>query len=86
VVGDLLHRQEDAGGLIGCICAATTVLKSHGIKLDSRVTSHPSVMKQLVKDFKYDDVSRVVVDGNLVTSRGPGTVRVLGSPPHSHER
>ncbi|KAJ2336817.1 hypothetical protein GGH92_007664, partial [Coemansia sp. RSA 2673] len=37
-----------------------------------RLTSHPSVKDQLDRDFHYED-ARIVVDGNLVTSRGPGT-------------
>lgn len=61
--------------MIACICAATTVLKAHGVRLGAAVTSHPGVKGQLLDDFHYDDVSRVVVDGNVVSSRGPGTVR-----------
>jgi protein DJ-1 len=46
------------------------VLIAAGIK-ERRVTSHPSVQDRLV-DTVYEE-ARVVVDGNIVTSRGPGT-------------
>lgn len=38
-----------------------------------RVTSHPSVKEEvLTAGWQYSE-DRVVVDGNVVTSRGPGT-------------
>ena len=56
------------------ICtAATTVLLAHKIKFGAHVTSYPSVKNELESAYKYDDHSRVVVDGNLITSRGPGS-------------
>ena len=36
------------------------------------VTSYPAFKDKLDGDYKYSE-DRVVVDGNLVTSRGPGT-------------
>eukprot|EP00038_Savillea_parva_P024885 m.45405 g.45405 ORF g.45405 m.45405 type:complete len:249 (-) comp6646_c0_seq2:126-872(-) len=73
VVGELLQRQDAGGKIIASICAATTVLLAHGIRKGAAVTSHPGVKDQLTEAYKYDDVSRVVVEGNLITSRGPGT-------------
>ena len=52
---------------------ATTVLKEHNIKYGSHVTSYPSFKGELEHEYKYDDHSRVVTDGHLITSRGPGT-------------
>ena len=37
-----------------------------------RLTSHPSVKTQLESDYVYE-TENVVVDSNLITSRGPGT-------------
>lgn len=72
-VGTLLKKQEQRGSLIACICAAPIALKSHGIGKGKRVTSHPSVDKQLKEaGYNYSE-DRVVIDGKLVTSRGPGT-------------
>uniref|UniRef100_A0A131Z259 Protein DJ-1 n=1 Tax=Rhipicephalus appendiculatus TaxID=34631 RepID=A0A131Z259_RHIAP len=72
-VGKLLKEQEKCGRLIAAICAAPIALKSHGIGLGKRVTSHPSKKEDICKgDYKYSE-DRVVVDGQLITSRGPGT-------------
>ena len=57
--------------MIGAICAAHTVLQTAGIIKDKTVTSHPSV-KEKLKGVAYSN-KRVVVDGNIVTSRSPGT-------------
>ena len=46
---------------------------AHGIKKGARVTSYPSFRAELEAFYAYDDSSRVVVDGQLITSRGPGT-------------
>ncbi len=56
---------------IGAICAAPIVLASNNMIAGRRLTSHPSVKSQLAGAI-YDE-GRVVIDGNLVTSRGPGT-------------
>jgi hypothetical protein len=42
----------------------------------AHVTSYPSFKKELESSYKYDDHARVVVDGNVITSRGPGTALV----------
>uniref|UniRef100_A0A8R1DTV0 D-lactate dehydratase n=2 Tax=Caenorhabditis japonica TaxID=281687 RepID=A0A8R1DTV0_CAEJA len=71
-VGKMLRAQADSGGLIAAICAAPTVLMSHGIK-PNLITSHPSVRKQLESGgYNYSE-DRVVVSGKVITSRGPGT-------------
>ncbi len=57
---------------------ATTVLAAHDIAAGQRVTSYPSVKDQLSSKYNYDDASRVVVDGTLITSRGPGTSLEFG--------
>uniref|UniRef100_A0A8R1DVW0 D-lactate dehydratase n=1 Tax=Caenorhabditis japonica TaxID=281687 RepID=A0A8R1DVW0_CAEJA len=71
-VGELLRAQVESGGLIAAICAAPIALLSHSIKVEL-ITSHPSVKKQLeAGGYKYSE-DRVVVSGNVITSRGPGT-------------
>lgn len=72
-VGELLKAQEQAGRLIGVICAAPIALKFHGIALGKSLTSHPSKADEMrTGGYKYSE-ERVVEDGLLVTSRGPGT-------------
>ncbi|KAG8240312.1 hypothetical protein J437_LFUL000787 [Ladona fulva] len=71
-VGDVIRQQEKEGRMVAAICAAPIALNSHGVGIGKNVTSYPSVKDQLIEKFKYSE-ERVVVDGNLVTSRGPGT-------------
>ncbi|XP_017068927.1 protein DJ-1alpha [Drosophila eugracilis] len=72
-VGDLLRCQDSKGALIAAICAAPTALAKHGIGKGKSITSHPDLKTQLMKDYCYIDDKTVVQDGNLITSRGPGT-------------
>jgi protein deglycase len=67
----MLETMNRNGKLIAAICAAPLVLQSAGILQDRTATSHPSVKDGLNKVNYSED--RVVVDGNLITSRGPGT-------------
>ncbi|KAJ2356312.1 hypothetical protein GGF43_002158, partial [Coemansia sp. RSA 2618] len=67
------HAQHK---IVAAVCAGTLCIKTAGIQSKVPqplcVTSHPSVREQLENEFLYKD-DRVVVDSNLVTSRGPGT-------------
>ncbi|BFZ61708.1 hypothetical protein YB2330_002783 [Saitoella coloradoensis] len=60
------------GKIVGTICAATTAIKAAGLHHSKSLTSHPSVKGELTSEYEYKE-DRVVVDGNLVSSRGPGT-------------
>ena len=71
-VKELLVQQEQRGGIIAAVCAAPTALKAHEIGKGKEVTSYPAFKDSLEGYYKYSE-ERVVVDGNLVTSRGPGT-------------
>ncbi len=69
---DLLESQRDAGRLYGAICAApVVVLQHHGLLAERKATCHPGVADELQDRDAL--AQRVVVDGNLITSRGPGT-------------
>ncbi|MCQ2054185.1 MAG: DJ-1/PfpI family protein [Fibrobacter sp.] len=62
---------NDADKRIFAICAAPLVLSKAGILVDRKVTCFPGCEVELVcNEFSED---RVVVDGNVVTSRGAGT-------------
>lgn len=68
----LLRRQKESERPYAAICAAPAVaLQPHGLLEDRKATAHPGFVEQL-KDRSRAD-SRVVVDGNVVTSRAPGT-------------
>ncbi|XP_043643866.1 protein DJ-1alpha isoform X1 [Drosophila teissieri] len=72
-VGEVLRCQDSKGGLIAAICAAPTALAKHGIGRGKSITSHPDMQPQLMELYCYIDDKTVVQDGNLITSRGPGT-------------
>lgn len=78
LVGDVLTAQESSGRLVAAICAAPLALKAHKIGLGKSITSYPSVKEKLTADFKYVDDEVVVQDGQLITSRGPGTAYNFG--------
>jgi len=68
----LLRRHQAHGGWYGAICAApAVVLSHHGLLGGRKVTGHPSFVAQLSDGIPMAE--RVVVDGNCVTSQGPGT-------------
>ncbi len=67
----LLGQVRDAGGYCCAICAAPMALAKAGVHLGKKVTSYPGFERYLEgADYRED---RVVVDGTVVTSRGPGT-------------
>ena len=61
--------------IVAAICAAPMVLKAAGVTKGRNLTSYPSdELKAMFDDANYIDDELVVQDGNLITSRGPGTV------------
>ncbi|MBC7185503.1 MAG: DJ-1/PfpI family protein [Calditrichaeota bacterium] len=68
----LLKEQASSGRLYAAICASPVlVLHHHGLLAGRRATAHPSLAPRLPNQEAVEE--RVVVDGNCVTSRGPGT-------------
>jgi len=73
-VGKLLKDQESSGRIVSAICAAPTALKAHCIGFGKKITSYPSVEPNLTEGSSYIyKQDNVVIDGNVTTSRGPGT-------------
>lgn len=70
-VKSLLQTQAAQGGRIGAICAAPIALGAAGLLKGKKATSYPGFEKELTGATVLQD--RVVRDGNLITSRGPGT-------------
>ncbi|XP_076800543.1 protein/nucleic acid deglycase DJ-1-like isoform X2 [Clavelina lepadiformis] len=70
-VKEILLEQDKANRVIGAICAAPIALKAHGIGFGKNITSYPS-LKERMEGYAYGEAC-VVKDGNLITSRGPGT-------------
>jgi 4-methyl-5(b-hydroxyethyl)-thiazole monophosphate biosynthesis len=68
----LLKHQRETGQLYGAICASpAVVLEHHGLLEGRQATCHPAYVEQLTN--KDRAASRVVVDGNCITSQGAGT-------------
>lgn len=87
----LLDRQQQ-GEFVAAVCAAPGILAELGLLSGKRATSFPGVIDPMRADLQYTEDS-VVVDGNIVTSRGPGTaldfaltlVELLQGPEKRHE-
>lgn len=73
LVGEILKHHHASGKLIGAICMAPTVLLANDIALGRRITSYPKTRDELSEKYEFVEED-VVQDGNVVTSRGPGTV------------
>jgi 4-methyl-5(b-hydroxyethyl)-thiazole monophosphate biosynthesis len=63
-----LYRKDK---YVTAICGAPSVLSKAGILKDKKATIHPGC-KEMLGDAKYLD-ERVVIDGKIITSQGPGT-------------
>jgi 4-methyl-5(b-hydroxyethyl)-thiazole monophosphate biosynthesis len=72
-VRDLLQNQASAGRHVAAICAAPKVLAAAGLLDGKRATAYPGAL--VAADFPRMTLlpDAVVVDGRVVTSRGPGT-------------
>lgn len=70
-IGRLLEKTHAAGHYVGAICAAPIVLGRYGLLSGRRATSYPGFADQLDCAEYCED--SVVVDGRVLTSRGPGT-------------
>jgi len=68
----LLKHQRETNQLYGAICASPAViLEHHGLLEGRQATCHPAFVDQLTNKDRAS--SRVVVDGNCITSQGAGT-------------
>merc|ERR1712187_563046 len=69
---ELLQAQKESGRITAAVCASPAVVfAAHGL-LGDNTTSYPAPkFKELVGDGWKD--AKAVVDGNVITSQGPGT-------------
>ncbi len=72
-VKELTLRVHESGGICAAICAAPALtLAKFGLLDGCTATCYPTLEKEFDPSTKHSE-DRVVVDGNIVTSRGPGT-------------
>lgn len=72
-ISELLKKMADSGKFTAAICAAPKVLAASGVLAGKQATCYPG---HIHADNPYQVKlinDPVVVDGNIVTSRGPGT-------------
>jgi 4-methyl-5(b-hydroxyethyl)-thiazole monophosphate biosynthesis len=71
-LAERVREQARAGKLFAAICAAPAVaLQQYGVLKQRRMTSYPAFSDRLSGCTFVDQA--VVVDGNCITSQGPGT-------------
>lgn len=68
-VQELIRTQLDAGRIVGAMCAAPSVLGRMGLLKGKHATVYPGWEKYL--EGADVDAAEAVVDGQIVTARGP---------------
>jgi 4-methyl-5(b-hydroxyethyl)-thiazole monophosphate biosynthesis len=69
---EMLKKQKEAGKLYAAICASPAIVfEHHGLLADKKATCYPGMTDKLKNKEAINQ--RVVVDGNCITSQGPGT-------------
>ncbi|HTN93223.1 MAG TPA: DJ-1 family glyoxalase III [Gallionella sp.] len=67
----MVQRMEKQGKQVAAICAAPSVLAAAGLLDGKQATSFPGALDPYTKVKKLH--TAIVEDGNIITSRGPGT-------------
>ena len=75
---NLVKTANEKGKLIAAICAAPTVLAHAGVLKGKKATVYPGMEDQIKNGGAEFTEDLVVVDGNIVTSRGPSTAVLFG--------
>jgi len=70
---DIIKEAFDSNKLVAAICAGPTVLSDAGILNGKACTIYPGMEDELRKGGGKPKQDMVVVDGNIITSRGPAT-------------
>lgn len=68
---ETMVRFEAQGKLVAAICAAPMLFGKTGLVAGKRATIFPGMEDELVDAIVSQD--SVVIDGNMITSKGPGT-------------
>jgi len=71
-----LIQEFKANKIVGAMCAAPYVLKKAGV-LGDNYTCYPGAKDEIDHPGYRDDI-KVVTDGNVMTSKGPGTAVCFG--------
>ncbi len=71
-----LLKEFKANKVVGAMCAAPYALKKAGV-LGNNYTCYPGAKEEIDQPGYRDDL-KVVEDGNVMTSQGPGTAVCFG--------
>ncbi len=69
----LLKKLSEGGGYTAAICAAPKVLAHTGLLDGKAATGYPGVLDGMELSSTEISQDAVVIDGKVITSRGPGT-------------
>ncbi len=72
-IHSILQRTADKDRPIGAICAAPKVLASAGLLDNKKATAYPGALDSQALETTQITEAAVQQDGNILTSRGPGT-------------
>ncbi|MCK4733454.1 MAG: DJ-1/PfpI family protein, partial [Methanophagales archaeon] len=73
---DAVRKAFELGKVVAAICAAPSVLAKAGILEGKKATIYPGLETALAGAKHINE--RVVVDGKIITSQGPGTALEFG--------
>jgi len=70
---DIIKKAFNSNKLVAAICAGPSVLSDAGILNGKACTIYPGMEDELRKGGGKPKQDMIVVDGNIITSRGPAT-------------
>ncbi|MGD2053615.1 MAG: DJ-1/PfpI family protein [Gammaproteobacteria bacterium] len=73
ILQKLLKDHAATGKPVGAICAAPKALSAAGLLEGKSATAYPGILEALANDRIDIKNSAIEIDGNIITSRGPGT-------------
>ena len=68
---EAIRRLHRAGKIVAAVCAGPLVLQQAGVLSGCKVTCHPDHAAKITQAQWMNEP--VVIDGNIMTSQGPGT-------------
>lgn len=75
-VEEIVKRFNEEDKIVAAICAAPETLEGFGVLENKSCTSYPGFVKNRDK-VNYIEDELVVVDNNIITSRGPATATLF---------
>jgi 4-methyl-5(b-hydroxyethyl)-thiazole monophosphate biosynthesis len=72
-IKEILRKMSETQKWVTAICSAPTLLAAYGLLEGKKATSHPTRRGQTALEKVNYQEARVVQDGHIITSRGPGT-------------